>query len=140
MGLSGDEAGMRILALVLLLSACSPEASEGPVERSLYAGGGRDRLCRAGDRVGFITYGEGDANCSVRGRLDRAGEHLLTIVPDGDQDCRIELYEQGGSLRLGKVAAACAYYCGPGASFEGRAFAENASASAVTDFAGDPLC
>ena len=131
---------MRIPALVLLLSACSPEAAEEHVERTLYVGEGRDRLCRAGDRVGFITYGEGDANCSVRGRVDRAGEQLLTVVPDGDQDCRIELYEQGGSLRLGKVAAACTYYCGPGASFEGRVFRKNSSASAAVDFAGDPLC
>ncbi len=131
---------MRTFPLILLLAACSPEAPERPVKPSLYAGEGRDRMCRAGDRIGFSTYGEDDANCSVRGRLGRTGEHLLTVVPDGDQDCRIELYEQGGSLRLGKVAGACAYYCGPGASFEGRAFAENASASAAADFAGDPLC
>jgi hypothetical protein len=131
---------MRILPLVVLLSACSPQATQEPAGRSLYVGEGRDRLCRAGDRVGFITYGEGDANCSVRGRVDRAGEQLLAIFPDGDQDCRMELYEQGNSLRLGKVAATCAYYCGPDASFEGRAFTESSSASPAVDFAGDPLC
>lgn len=94
----------------------------------------------AGDRVGFIAYGENDSNCSVRGRLNRAGEQLLTIIPDGDEDCRIEVREEGGSLRLGKVAPACAYYCGPGASFEGKSFTESTSASPAVDFAGDPMC
>jgi len=131
---------MRALPFVFLLSACSPQAPEEPAKRSLFAGEGRDRLCRAGDRVGFITYGEGDANCSVRGRVDRAGKQILAIMPDGDGDCRVELREEGRTLRLGKVAAACAYYCGPGASFEGRTFAESASASPAVDFAGDPLC
>jgi hypothetical protein len=131
---------MRILALVLLLAACSPAAPEPDAERLLYAGEGRDRLCMAGDRIGFIAYGEGDANCSVRGRVNRAGEQLLTITPDGDEDCRIELRQEGESLRLGKVAAACAYYCGPGANFEGMVFTENASASPAVDLAGDPLC
>ena len=131
---------MRAFPLILLLAACSPEAPERPVEPSLYAGEGRDRLCRAGDRIGFITYGEDDANCSVRGRVNRAGEHLLSIVPSGDEDCRIELHEEGSSVRLGKRAAACAYYCGPDVSFEGRTFTESASASPAVDFAGDPLC
>ena len=131
---------MRILPLALLLAACSPASPEPDAEPLLYAGGGRDRLCLAGARVGFIAYGAGDTNCSVRGRAERAGEQSLTIVPDGDQDCRIDVQEQGGSLRLGRVAAACAYYCGPGASFEGKAFSRNASASPAVDFAGDPLC
>ena len=130
---------MRILALALLLAACSPAAPEPDAERRLYAGQGRDRLCVAGDRVGFIAYGQGNANCSVRGRLNRIGDRPA-IIPDGDQDCRIEVREQGGTLRLGKVAAACTYYCGPGASFEGRAFSESSSASPAVDFAGDPLC
>ncbi len=131
---------MRALPLVLLLSACSSQVPEEPAGHALYAGDGRDRLCRAGERVGFITYGEGDANCSVRGRAVRAGEQIRAIIPDGDGDCRIELQTQGETLRLGKVAPACAYYCGPGASFEGKTFTENASASPAADFAGDPLC
>ena len=132
---------MRFLALVLLLlSACSQEASEPIVERTLYAGEGRDRLCIAGDRAGFIAYGDGGRNCSVRGRVERSGEHSLSIVPDGDPDCRIAVDEQGESLRLGKVAQACAYYCGPRASFAGKTFTKDASASPAIDFAGDPLC
>ena len=130
---------MRLLPLVLLLSACSPAAPEPESGRRLYAGEGRDRLCMTGDQVGFIAFGEGDANCSVRGRLDRA-ENRLTLVPDGDADCRIEIEEQGDSLRLGTVTPHCAYYCGPRASFAGKVFTENASASAAVDFAGDPLC
>ena len=130
---------MRILFLVLLLAACSPAPSEPEPERQLYAGEGRDRLCMAGNRAGFITYGGGDANCSVRGRIERA-ENRLALIPDGDQDCHIEVQEQGETLHLGKVAAACAYYCGPGARFEGKTFTANASASPAVDFAGDPLC
>ena len=130
---------MRLVALILLLSTCSPAAPEPESGRRLYAGEGRDRLCMTGDRVGFIAYGEGDTNCSVRGRLERA-ENRLTLVPDGDADCRIEVQEEGETLRLGGVTAACAYYCGPGASFAGKAFTESASASAAVDFAGDPLC
>ena len=131
---------MRVLPLVLLLAACSQEPADRPAEKMLYAGEGRDRLCLAGDRVGFIAYGEGDANCSVRGRIDRAGEQLLTVLPDGDQDCRIELHEQGGTIRIGEAAADCSYYCGPGASFAGKGFARSESASPAVDFAGDPLC
>ena len=131
---------MRILLLILLLAACSPEAPEGPPERALYAGEGRDRLCLAGDRVGFIVYGAGDANCSVRGRVEPAGEQLLTIVPDGDPDCRIEAREAPGSITLGQANEACAYYCGLGADFAGKAFARADGASPAIDFAGDPLC
>ena len=131
---------MRFLPFALLLAACSPETPESSPERSLYAGLGLDRLCIAGNRVGFISYGEGDTNCSVRGRIERSGEGLLTIIPDGDAECRITAEERPGSIRLGKAEAACAYYCGPGSSFAGKAFTESASASPAVDFAGDPLC
>jgi hypothetical protein len=131
---------MRILALTLLLAACSAEELPKSAGLATYAGQGRDRLCTRGDRAGFITYGTNDANCSAQGRLDRAGEHRLTFVPTGDQDCRIAVEEQGATLRLGKASAACAYYCGPGASFDGKSFAKSPSASPAVDFAGDPLC
>lgn len=131
---------MRILPAFLLLTACSPEAPELAEERTLYAGQGRDRLCIAGDRVGFITYGSGDTNCSMQGRISQAGEHLFTIRPLGDADCRIDLIKDSGSVRLGKMASACAYYCGPGADYAGKAFAKSGTASPAVDFAGDPLC
>jgi hypothetical protein len=130
---------MRILVPVLLLAACSPEAPEEPTERQLYAGEGRDRLCVAGQRGGFITYGAGDANCSARGRIERTGDQLA-LNPDGDSDCRIEAKVSGDRVALGARSAACAYYCGPGADYTGKGFAESASASPAVDFAGDPLC
>lgn len=131
---------MRILLLVLALAACSPEAPPPVPERALYAAQGRDRLCVDGDRAGFVTYGDGDANCSVRGRIERAGGGRLAIIPDGDGDCRIEAVSQSGQIRLADRKAACAFYCGPGADFAGKAFAKSTSASAAVDFAGDPLC
>ena len=133
---------MRIVVLVLLLAACSPSAPEAPVrEGQLFAGEGRDRLCTKGERAGFIVYGEGDTNCSVRGRAQREGEQLQAIIPDGDQDCRIIFTEQrAGTLHFGKAAPTCAYYCGPGADFSGKRFTSNGAASPAVDFAGDPLC
>jgi hypothetical protein len=130
---------MRILAIALLLAACSPEATDPPADRMLYAGAGRDRLCIAGERSGFIVYGEGDANCSARGRVERAGDRLV-LIPDGDSDCRIEAKLDGDSLVLGVRAGACAYYCGPGADYAGRGLSKDMSATPAVDFAGDPLC
>ncbi len=130
---------MRLLALALLLAACSPQAPEPPAERLLYAGEGRDRLCVAGQRGGFIAYGDGDANCSARGLVERTGDRLL-LIPDGDADCRIEAALAGDRLTLGARSDACAYYCGPGADFAGKAFVQSPSASPAVDFAGDPLC
>ena len=130
---------MRILAFIFLLAAgCSPDVPAPPAERQLYAEG-RDRLCLAGERGGLIVYGEGDANCSARGRVERSGDRLV-LVPDGDPDCRMEAKLEGDRLALGARAKACAYYCGPGADYAGRALTKNASASPAVDFAGDPLC
>lgn len=128
-----------ILPAVLLIAACSSEAPRSPPERALFAGEGRDRLCLAGERVGFVTYGEGDANCTVQGRAEQSGEQM-TITPDGDEDCRIEARREGGVISLKPLSAACDYYCGPGASFEGRSLEYEAAASPAVDFAGDPLC
>jgi hypothetical protein len=130
---------MRILVLVLLLAACAPEATEPPAERLLYAGQGRDRLCLTGLRGGFITYGDGDANCSARGKVERTADRLA-LIPDGDSDCRIEAKLDGDSLAFGARATACAYYCGPGADYAGKQLARNDAASPAVDFAGDPLC
>ena len=53
---------MRIIALVLLLTACSPEGAEPPTERLAYAGEGRDRgrAEQAGDE-GAAGKRHGDA-------------------------------------------------------------------------------
>lgn len=130
---------MRILPLAFLLAACSPEAAKPPAERLLYAGEGRDRLCVSGGRGGLIVYGEEDANCSARGRIERSAGRLV-LIPDSDSDCRIEAKLDGERIGLGARSAACAYYCGPGADYAGKGLARNDSASPAVDFAGDPLC
>ena len=129
-----------VLPGFLLLAACSSETPQSQPERGLYAGEGRDRLCFAGERAGLIAYGEGDANCSLRGRVEKTGDQNLTIIPDGDEDCRIEARQQGKMIRIKSLSEACQYYCGPGAGLDGKAFAEDAAASPAVDFAGDPLC
>ena len=131
---------MRILAALLLLTACSPQAPEPAAERLLYAGEGRDRLCIAGQRGGFIIYGQGETNCAVRGGIGRAGEHLLVLTPAGDADCRIDLVSQADTIRLGRMAGACSFYCGPGADYSGKLLTRSSSATPAVDFAGDPLC
>ena len=128
-----------IFFALAMLAACSPEPAKPPTEKLLYAGEGRDRVCVAGERGGIIVYGEKDANCTARGRIERSGDRLI-LTPDGDPDCRIDGKVDGDRLSLGPRADACAYYCGPGADFAGKVLARNAAASPAVDFAGDPLC
>ena len=141
---------MRCLLLlsVTLLSACNQDLGQqsgqdveaGP-QLAVYSGEGRDRLCldeRAG-RIGFVTYGQGDNNCSIRASVSRKGKGL-SIAPDGDQSCSISATVADGSVILGERSPACAYYCGPGATFAGKRFARLERAEPVTDFAGEPLC
>jgi hypothetical protein len=145
---------MRCLSIpaLLLLSACRQEpepvanepaaaTAEQAGSSSTFAGSGRDRLCLAegSGRAGLITFGEGDANCSVTGSLARSDDRL-TITPDGDAACRVEATLAGDRLTLGPAATACAYYCGPSASFAGKQFTRTKVAEPVTDLAGDPLC
>ena len=129
------------LMLTLILAACSsePEAAAG-VAAGLFAGAGRDRLCVAGEgagqRAGLIVYAaSGDTNCSATGRI--AGGAL---VPSGDRECRIPLTFDAAGARIGAVPRACAYYCGPGASLDGKTFRKSDAATPATDLAGDPLC
>ena len=130
---------MRFWPVFLLLAACSPEPPPPTPERAIYAGQGRDRLCVEGDRAGFVTYGAGEANCSARGRIERAGA-TASFRPDGDEDCRIAVTISGDRASLGPGQPSCSYYCGPGATFGGKSFSRDASASPAVDFAGDPLC
>ena len=84
---------MRIIALVLLLTACSPEGAEPPTERLAYAGEGRDRLCIAGERFGFILFGDGDAyycgpGADFTGRTLTKSESEMPVVDfAGDPLC-----------------------------------------------------
>ncbi len=130
---------MRCLPLLLLLAACSGQAPEPSPERLLYAGEGRDRLCIAGQRGGLIVYGDGNANCSARGRVEQSAVRIV-LIPDGDPDCRIAARIEGDRLTFEAGAAACAYYCGPTANLAGKALRSSPDASPAVDFAGDPLC
>ena len=126
------------------LAACSkPQAAAPPVVAGIYAGGGRDALCVAdaadGSQAGFITYGPDNANCSASGRLVAAGA-AWQLVPAGEGECRIPVSFGDGTVTLGAQSAACAYYCGPGASLAGKTFATAQKPPAAVDLAGDPLC
>jgi hypothetical protein len=138
-------------ASALLLAACGREdapanqaaaAAPAPAESDtvVFASGTRDRLClkRSTGRAAFITFAPtGDANCTVSGRSDIAAR---TIVPEGDDRCRIPLSDNGESVALGDGGPACAYYCGPSASFARKTFRRTPGAPPPTDIAGDPLC
>ena len=148
---------MRYLLLspLLLLAACgrdtpdeqrqTPEASTDgaaqPSALAVFAAGTRDRLCldERNGRAGLIAYGEGRNNCSLSGSVERSGS-ALTISPDGDLSCRVQATVAGDSITLGEVGGACAYYCGPSVSLDGRTFGRMEAADPVTDLAGDPLC
>ena len=145
-----------LIASLLLLAACRQEQGDnepaespvgaGPKAKAetagfdVYQASGRDRLCVGGGRAGFIVFAnQGDSNCSVSGSVERSGDQL-TIRPDGDNSCSITVVEDGTTLRLGPLAPACAYYCGPNASFAGVTFNAMQGPQPVTDLAGDPLC
>ena len=120
------------------LAASAEPASSGGL--TFFQAGGRNRMCLGEGRAGFIVYAaSGDANCSVRGSVQRNGP-TLSIAPEGDAACRIEAREDGTALRLDPVTPACAYYCGPGASYAGTSFNAMPGPVPVTDLAGDPLC
>lgn len=136
---------MRFACLaVLLLAGCSEGVDPGDALVGVYRGSDRDALCiaREGEalEVGLITYGDGDMNCSLNGRAEIRGVGLV-VTPRGDSECSVEMQVANGVVSLGRRAAACAYYCGPGANFSGRELRKAPQVSTkVTDFAGDPLC
>ena len=132
-----------ILPLALLLAACSQQSTEPSLATGTFAGEGRDRLCLAGEpgnyRGGLIAFGQGEVNCSASGKIEVQGNQLA-LVPRGEGDCRIPLTLEGNNIRIGEVPAACAYYCGPGATMAGKSYNRSDMGAAVTDLAGDPLC
>jgi hypothetical protein len=148
---------MRVLIpLVLVLTSCSQDADDPQATntsgnasaqfasvRQTFAGTGKDRLCTGGKTAAaaIITYAaDGLNNCSASGRVqEQAGKHFF--VPQEDTSCRIEVRREGETrLALGAPTSGCAYYCGPGASFEGKTFVRMDKAQPVTDLAGDELC
>jgi hypothetical protein len=132
-----------ILLLAPLLAACSQEAAPPLLATGMFAGEGRDRLCIAGEpgayRAGLIAYGPDNVNCSAAGRLEQ-GAAGWTLVPKGEGDCRIPLAVEGNSVRVGKPPEACSYYCGPGASLEGKTYNRADMGAKAVDLGGDPLC
>jgi hypothetical protein len=138
---------MRLIPLLaLLLAACSNEPKVPSLPAGHFAGAGRDALCISGtgaqQRGGFITYGDGDNNCSARGRIENVGS-AWTLVPNGEGDCRIPLTVNEKGIQLGTAQPRCDYYCGPGASFAAKVFRRSDPAvapGATADLAGDPLC
>lgn len=130
----------RALPILLVLAGCSPE----PQRTAEAWTGGRDGLCVAGEgeisRAGLITYGPGNANCSLTGTATRTGDKLM-ITPRGEGACRVEVLLTGDAAVIGPRSPACAYYCGPGADFAGRTLRRSGNpAQKVTDLAGDALC
>ena len=141
---------MRSLAIALafLLIGCRDQdvraeepKDSGAGSMKTFAGAGRDRMCLDGSsrRAGFITYGDGNTNCAVRGSLQQRGPELL-LAPDGDESCRIGIGLAAGKVTLGERSSQCDYYCGPAADFSGRELRETRLGEPVSDFAGDPLC
>ncbi len=135
---------MRSISFALLmLTGCSSGEERSDLRSGSFAAAGRDRLCIADEaqsrRAGLIVYDAGDGNCSASGRLERGAAGWI-LVPRGEGNCRISLLTTGDGYSIGKAAAACDYYCGPGASFEGQRFKREATIGTVADFAGDPLC
>jgi len=138
---------MRCLILLsaLTASACAKEepAASG-FATATYKGDDRNALCIAGSagaqRAGFVVYGADDANCSASGRIEQAGEGWL-LIPAGDADCKIPFSASaGGRISLESGPSACAYYCGPGATYAGSSFRRFPDGKPATDHAGDPLC
>ncbi|GAA4039791.1 hypothetical protein GCM10022281_20820 [Sphingomonas rosea] len=140
-----------LIPLLVLTAGCgksddaggpdSPRQSVGGEAGAItvFAGAGRDRLClkEEGKRVGLITFAKsGDANCSIRG----SDTGPQAIRPDGDVKCAILYNRQGDTVTLLTGNNACAYYCGPGASLEGKTFVRMDKPDQVTDLGGDPLC
>jgi len=137
---------MRFLLLAALVSitACAKEDAPAPaLPAGVYPGSGRDALCIAGQggaqRAGFVTYGAGDTNCSATGQIVAAGKGWA-LNPAGDLDCKIPLRVGAGRVTIGELPQACAYYCGPGATANGKVFGPVAPGKPPTDLAGDPLC
>lgn len=141
---------LTVAGIVLALAACraeEPAPGANQQQRAAYAtityaGEGRDRLCLSrepGGVAAFVTYAaSGNANCSIRGTwTDGEG---AAIRPNGDERCTIRIDSEGNAVTLLDGGPACAYYCGPNASFAGRSFTEKADAGRAVDLAGDPLC
>jgi hypothetical protein len=92
---------------------------------------------------GLITFASGtDANCSLRfdARKAEGSAEAGTLAAQNDPTCTMKFTQSQGRLQLSTPSPACAYYCGPGASLEGKTFVRMDKPAPVTDLGGDPLC
>ena len=133
-----------ILSAALTITACAKEEAAAPtLPTGTYPGGERNALCIAGEgaaqRAGFVIYGADNANCSASGRIEAAGDGW-NLVPAGDADCKIPVTVEAGRVSLGRLPPACAYYCGPGISADGKSFGPTVEGPPPSDLAGDSLC
>jgi len=115
-----------------------PNGADISAVTDTYAGSGNDRLCYNAEtkRMGTITFGAAATNCSMRGSFDGS-----SLRPDGDERCQVPVAIEGNRITLiNQGGPDCAYYCGPGASLEGKTFARMDRPEPVTDLGGDPLC
>ena len=134
-----------IITLALLVSGCSGKAPDkGPAMAvGSYAGEGRDRLCVVGEpgvqHAGFISYGSGEANCTMSGTIESKGA-VFVLNPKGDSRCSVELSVNDGRVSLAPGTPACSYYCGPGATFANMNFRRDDKATPAVDLAGEKLC
>jgi hypothetical protein len=132
-------------AALLVTTSCGQEGPAPPqAETGNWKGSGRDRLCIAQTkeqwRVGVVTFGEANNNCTLRADVVDA-EHGMLVQAIGDPACKF-LIESDGLVSTfpARMPGACAYYCGPSASLAGKKFTSSPDAGPATDFAGDPLC
>lgn len=135
---------MRFPVVLSLFASLTASCSSDEENSSQSWASGRDGLClsQAGEtaRAGLITYGSGNANCSVTGSARRNG-NVLEIAPTGDSVCRITVQLAGDQAVIGSRSSTCSYYCGPGADFAGKTLRRSDKpAGSIVDLAGDPLC
>ena len=127
-------------------------AADGNQLTGLYEGGSgsrRNQLCLiekdGRTSFGFVTWGEGDGNCSGAGTATREGNRLRLRL-DNSESCVLEARVDGQRVTFPTdIAASCRnYYCGPGAQMTNAQFdrtgGSEADAQRARDVAGEPLC
>lgn len=149
----------KVLALFVLLAACSPGGSKQGTEQAgsapgasppaggpaalgsltgLYEGGAAgqpNQLCiieRKGGTThfGLVVWGANLHSCSGTGTATLSG-NKLRLAMAGDSECAITASVSGTTITLpASVAQGCAYYCGARASLDGASFVRKGSTRA----------
>lgn len=158
------------LLLLIALAGCRGDSGSGNEAAAPGSGGGsgpaqtdtltglyesgagprRNQMCmldRDNGRTsfGFVTWGDGDTNCSGSGLATREGDRLRLQL-DGDASCTVEARIEGQRVTLpDNIPTECgSYYCGTGAQMTGVTFDKVGGAPEdalrAVDLVGDPLC